>query len=58
MFAMVLEAVTEIKIHHPITGLTIDSRKVKKETHIAIIGENHDGHDFLKEVKNKGPPRH
>lgn len=55
MFTMVLEAVTEIKIHHPITGLTIDSRKVKKgDLYIAIIGENHDGHDFLKDVKNKG----
>ena len=49
---MVFEVVTEIKIHHPITGLSIDSRKVKKgDLYIAIIGENHDGHDFKRSKK-------
>ncbi len=36
-------------------GVTIDSRQVEKENlFIAIIGEKHDGHDFLDQVWEKG----
>ena len=52
---MVLESVTETKIHHPITGLTNDSRKVEKgDLYIALNGQNFDGHNFLREVNKKG----
>ena len=34
------------KIHHPITGLTNDSRKSKKETLYCFKWAKFDGHDF------------
>lgn len=40
---------------HNITGVAIDSREVKAEDlFFAIIGENHDGHDFLEDVFQSG----
>ena len=55
MFNMVLESVVGTKIYRPITGLTNDSRKIKKgDLYIALNGQNFDGHDFLSEVKEKG----
>ena len=55
MFNMVLESVTKTKIHHPITGLTNDSRKIEKgDLYIALNGQNVDGHDFLSAVNEKG----
>ena len=54
MFNAVLESVTDTKIHHPITGLTNDSRKIEKgDLYIALNGINFDGHDFLSEVYKK-----
>ena len=55
MLNMVLESVVGTKIYRPITGLTNDSRKIKKgDLYIALNGQNFDGHDFLSEVKEKG----
>ena len=55
MFNTILESVTGTKIHHPITGLTNDSRKVEKgDLYIAFNGQNFDGHDFLNAVNEKG----
>ena len=55
MFSTIFESITNSKVYHPITGLTNDSRQVKKgDLYIAIIGENNDGHNFLNEVYEKG----
>ena len=55
MFNAVLELVTNAKLHHPITGLSNDSRKIEKgDLYIALNGINFDGHDFLGEVNKKG----
>ena len=55
MFTNVLESVTNSKVYHPITGLTNDSRKIKPgDLYIALNGQNHDGHQFLNEVNDKG----
>ena len=55
MFNMVLESVTNTKIHHPITGLTNDSREIEKgDLYIALNGQNFDGHNFLNRVNEKG----
>ena len=36
-------------------GITIDSRRVKEnDLFIAIKGENHDGHDFIREAFESG----
>jgi len=54
MFNAVLESVTGVKIHHPITGLTNDSREIEKgDLYVALNGINFDGHDFLSEVNKK-----
>jgi UDP-N-acetylmuramoyl-tripeptide--D-alanyl-D-alanine ligase len=42
-------------VKHYLRGCSIDSRKVKSgELFIAIKGENHDGHSYLKSVFEKG----
>ena len=55
MFSTIFESITHSKFYHPITGLTNDSRQVKKgDLYIAINGDNNNGHDFLNEVSEKG----
>lgn len=55
MFSAIIEKTTGIKISHPITGVSNDSREIKKgDLYIAMIGQKIDGHKFIKEVVNKG----
>ncbi len=55
MFSAIIEKTTGVKIFHPITGVSNDSREIKKgDLYIALIGEKIDGHKFLEEVANKG----
>ena len=55
MFTTVLESTLNLKIYHPITGITNDSRQIKKgDLYIAINGKYNDGHNFLDEVNKKG----
>ncbi len=55
MFTAMLEATINSKIHHPITGLTNDSRQIKKgDLYIAMNGQYNDGHQFLDSVNKKG----
>ena len=55
MFTTILESTIKSKIYHPITGLTNDSRQIKKgDLYIAMHGQYNDGHDFLEEVNKKG----
>ena len=55
MFTTVLESTINSKIYHPITGLTNDSRQIKKgDLYIAINGKYNDGHKFLYDVNKKG----
>ena len=38
-----------------INGITIDSRKVEEnDIYFPIIGENHDGHDYIQDVIKNG----
>ena len=51
MFSAIFESVTSNQLHHPITGITTDSRDiVEGDLYIAIKGERVDGHTFIKEV--------
>ena len=51
MFTAILESTINLKIHHPITGLTNDSRQAKKgDLFIAMNGHYNDGHKFLNNV--------
>ncbi len=55
MFNAILESALSLKIYHPITGLTNDSRQVKKgDLYIAMNGQYNDGHEFLDDVDRKG----
>ncbi len=55
MFATIFENITNSKINRPITGVSSDSRKIKKgDLYIALKGYNADGHNFLNEVAKKG----
>ena len=55
MFTTVLQSTINLKIYHPITGLTNDSRQIQKgDLYIAMKGQNNDGHDFLSDVCEKG----
>ena len=55
MFTAVLESTINSKIHHPITGLTNDSRQIKKgDLYVAMNGQYNDGHKFLSDVYKKG----
>ena len=55
MFTAVLESTINKKIHHPITGLTNDSRQIQKgDLYIAMNGQYNDGHKFLDDVNEKG----
>ena len=55
MFTAIFESTLNLKIYHPITGLTNDSRQVKKgDLYIAINGKHYDGHEFLDDVETKG----
>ena len=55
MFTTVLQSTINLKIYHPITGLTNDSRQIQKgDLYIAFNGQSHDGHKFLNDVNKKG----
>ena len=55
MFTAILESTINSKIHHPITGITNDSRQIKKgDLFIAMNGHCNDGHKFLNDVYKKG----
>ena len=55
LFAAVFESITKSKLHRPVTGLSTDSREVKKgDLYIAIHGERVNGHQFLNEVRLAG----
>ena len=55
MFTTILESTINTKVHHPITGLTNDSRQIKKgDLYIAMNGQYNDGHEFLEDVNKKG----
>ena len=55
MFTTILESTINSKIYHPITGLTNDSRQIKKgDLYIAMNGQYNDGHEFLEDVNKKG----
>jgi len=51
MFANIFESVTGVKIYRPVTGITTDSREIKKgDLYIALDGKNNDGHSFLNQI--------
>ena len=55
MFTTVLESTINLKMYHPITGLTNDSRQIQKgDLYIAMNGQYNDGHKFLNDVYKKG----
>ena len=55
MFSAIFESVTSNQLHHPITGITTDSRDiVEGDLYIALKGERVDGHTFLKQVADAG----
>ena len=52
-FSMVFESVTGQKLHHPVFGITTDSREVQDgDLYIALKGERVDGHTFLDSVED------
>jgi UDP-N-acetylmuramoyl-tripeptide--D-alanyl-D-alanine ligase len=52
-FSMVFESVTGQKLHHPVLGITTDSREVQDgDLYIALKGERVDGHTFLDSVED------
>ena len=54
-FSAIFESVTGFRIHHPVLGITTDSRECKKgDLYIAIKGNRKDGHEFLSAVTKKG----
>ena len=54
-FTAIFETVTGNKLHHPVLGITTDSREVQEnDLYIALIGERVDGHSFLGNVENSG----
>ena len=55
MFSAIFESVTSNQLHHPITGITTDSRDiVEGDLYIALKGERVDGHTFLNQVADAG----
>jgi len=55
LFAAVFESITKLKLHRPVTGLSTDSREIKKgDLYIAINGGKVNGHQFLNEVLQNG----
>ena len=55
MFTTILESTIKSKMYRPITGLTNDSRQIKKgDLYIAMHGQYNDGHAFLEDVNKKG----
>ncbi len=55
MFTTVLESTINLKVYHPITGLTNDSREIQKgDLYLAMNGQCNDGHKFLNDVYQKG----
>ena len=55
MFSAIFESVTSNQLHHPVTGITTDSRDiVAGDLYIALKGERVDGHTFLKQVADAG----
>ena len=54
-FTAIFETVTGNKLHHPVLGITTDSREVQEnDLYIALIGGRVDGHSFLGNVENSG----
>ena len=54
-FTAIFETVTGNKLHHPVLGITTDSREIQEnDLYIALIGERVDGHSFLGNVENSG----
>ena len=54
LFSSIFESLTSIKLNHPVLGICIDSRLIKKgDLFIAIDGQNSNGHDFLSSVYKK-----
>ena len=54
-FSSTFEYITIERLHHPVTGITTDSRElVDGDLYVALKGENFDGHSFLKEVSKRG----
>ena len=57
-FSMVFESVTGQKLHHPVFGITTDSREVQDgDLYIALKGERVDGHTFLDSVEDSNADR-
>ena len=55
MFTAIFESVTGNQLHHPVTGITTDSRDVDEgDLYIALKGERVDGHTFLDQVADAG----
>jgi UDP-N-acetylmuramoyl-tripeptide--D-alanyl-D-alanine ligase len=51
-FKMAFEKVTGQKLHHPVLGISTDSREVQNgDLYIALVGERVDGHKFLDSVE-------
>ena len=54
LFSSIFESLTSTKLNHPVLGICIDSRLVKKgDLFIAIDGHKSNGHDFLSSVSKK-----
>ena len=54
LFSSIFESLTNTKFNHPVLGICIDSRLIKKgDLFIAIDGQNSNGHDFLSSVYKK-----
>ncbi len=55
MFTAVLESTIKSKIYYPVTGVTNDSRQIKKgDLYIAMNGRYNDGHEYLNDVNENG----
>ena len=51
MFSSVFKTITDQKLHHPVTGITTDSRDIKMgDLYLALKGNNADGHSFLNQA--------
>ena len=55
LFSTIFESIVNKKLNHPITGISIDSRTLKKgDLFVAINGNRSDGHLFIKKVYEMG----
>ena len=55
LFSSIFESLTSEKLNHPVLGICIDSRLIKRgDLFIAIDGQKSNGHEFLSSVAKKG----